>query len=319
MNRIAANFLTRSFASCETIALLLRREDAPRPQQRVVTVEQVLAPRYIAWLNFENDNGANIYLSANPLRPGSRKRTKECIASIRHIYIDIDDDGDARLAALRASDLVPTPTAIISTSPGKYQALWRVAGFDFERQEQSLKLIAKTFGGDPACTDRNRVLRVPGFLNRKYSPAYPVAVEYPADAIYGPADFQLDDAACYSVFPLSGNARKLPANSITGKHSHSEEDWAWVCARLTHGMDATKLTRELASRRADKSDPLYYAQRTVDVASARLWLADGIPIDDIITMLEVRRRFEIPAALCSTRAREIAATAQRMIARRKTA
>jgi hypothetical protein len=84
-------------------------------------------------------------------------------------------------------------------------------------------------------------------------------------------------------------------------------------------MDAAKLTRELASRRSDKSDPLYYAQRTVDVASAHLWLDQGIPIDDVITMLEVRRRFEIPAALCSARAREIAATAQRMIARRKTA
>jgi hypothetical protein len=36
-------------------------------------------------------------------------------------------------------------------------------------------------------------------------------------------------------------------------------------------------------------------------------------------MLEVRRRFEIPAALNSVRAREIAATAQHMIARRKTA
>ena len=133
---------------------------------------------------------------------GSRKRTKECIASVRHIYIDIDDDGDARLAALRASDLVPTPTAIISTSPGKYQALWRVAGFDFERQEQTLKLIAQAFGGDPACTDRNRVLRVPGFLNRKYSPAHPVAVEYPADAIYGPADFRLENIEVSSVLPL---------------------------------------------------------------------------------------------------------------------
>ncbi len=87
MNQVAANFLTRSFASSETIALLLRREDAPRPQQRqqrIVTLEQVLAPRYMAWLTFENDNGANIYVSANPLRPGSRKRTKECIASVRH-------------------------------------------------------------------------------------------------------------------------------------------------------------------------------------------------------------------------------------------
>jgi hypothetical protein len=273
----------------------------------------------MAWLNFENDNGANIYVSANPLHAGSRKRTKECVASVRHIYIDIDDNGDARLAALRASDLVPTPTAIISTSPGKYQALWRVAGFDFERQEQTLKLIAHSFGGDPACTDRNRVLRVPGFLNQKYSPAQPVAVEYPADVIYGPADFRLDDAACSSVLPIMGNARKSPTNSIAGKHSHSEDDWAWVCAQLARDMDASKLTRELALRRDDKSDPLYYAQRTVDVASARLWLADGIPIDDVITMLEVRRRFEIPAALLKSRSREIATTAQRMIARQKTA
>jgi len=298
---------------------VLRREDAPRPQQRVVTVEQVLAPRYIAWLNYENDNGANVYVSANPLHAGSRKRTKECIASVRHIYIDIDTDGDAQLAALRASDRVPTPTAIISTSPGKYQALWRVAGFDFERQEQMLKRIAQAFGGDPACTDRNRVLRVPGFLNRKYSPSHPVAVEYPADAIYGPADFRLENIEVASVLPLCGNARKKAAHSSPLKHSHSEDDWAWVCARLAHDMDAAKLTRELASRRSDKSDPIYYAQRTVDVASARLWLTDGIHIDDVITMLEVRRRFEIPAAIAGARAREIAATAQRMFARQKTA
>jgi hypothetical protein len=315
MNQVATNFLTRCFASSETIALLLRREDTPRPQQRVVTLEQVLAPRYQAWLTFENDNGVDIYVSANPLLPGSRKRTKECIASVRHIYIDIDDNGDTRLAVLRASNAVPAPTAIVSTSPGKYQALWRVAGFDFERQEQTLKLIAQAFGGDPACTDRNRVLRIPGFYNRKYSPAHRVAVEYPADATYGPADFRLDDAVGSSVLPLRGSARKSP----TDQHSHSEEDWAWVCGQLAFGRDAVKLTHELASRRADKPDPLYYSQRTVYVASARLWLADGIPIDDVITMLEVRRRFDLPAALCSARAREIAATAQRMIARRKTA
>lgn len=315
MNQAAINFLTRSFASSETIALLLRREDAPRSQQRVVTLEQVLAPRYMAWLTFENDNGGNIYVSANPLRPGSRKRTKESVASVRHIYIDIDDDGDTRLAALRASDSVPTPTAILSTSPGKYQALWRVAGFDFERQEQTLKFVAQAFGGDPACTDRNRVLRIPGFYNRKYSPAHRVAVEYPSNSIYAPEDFRLDAIVTSSVLPLRGNARRSPEN----KHSHSEEDWAWVCDQRAHGRDAAKLTHELVVRRSDKPDPLYYAQRTVDVASACLWLGSGIPIDDVITTLEVRRRFEIPPALCTARAREIAATAQRMIARRKTA
>ena len=77
--------------------------------------------------------------------------------------------------------------------------------------------------------------------------------------------------------------------------------------------------RTLASRRSDKPNPLYYAQRTVDVASARLCLIEGIAIDDVIATLESRRRFELPAALCYSRAREIASTAQRMIARRKIA
>jgi hypothetical protein len=313
MSRIAANFLARCFAPGEMIALLLRREDPTSTQQRVVALERVLAPRYLAWLAHENSTGANIYVAANPLRSGSRKRTKENIASVRHLYIDIDIEGDARLAALRASDTLPTPTAILSTSTGKYQALWRVDGFDFEHQEQILKLLAIGFGGDPACTDRNRVLRVPGFLNRKYDPAYRVTVEYLCDSISNPGDFRFDSAATNTML----FDRAIVSRTQPRKRSNSESDWAWVSHELTHGKDAAKLTRELASRRSDKPNPLYYAQRTVDVASAQRWLVEGIRMDDVITMLESRRRFEIPAALCSARAREIAQTAQLMITRKK--
>jgi hypothetical protein len=304
MNQTVAEFLTRCFAPGETIALLLRRDNGDRPTQRIVTLEQALAPRYLGWLAHENRNGANVYVAANPLRSGSRKRTKESIAVVRHLYIDI--------AALRASDAVPAPSTVLSTSPGKYQALWRVDGFDLEQQEAALKVLAITFGGDPACTDCNRVLRIPGFLNCKYSPSYKVAVKYHWDSISNPSDFHLDDSTTNAVLPLRGIARQMRPE----KHSHSEQDWAWVLDQPSHGIDAGKVTRALASRRADKPNPLYYAQRTVDVASARLWLIEGIHIDDIITMLESRRRFEIPSALCSARAREIAATAQRMIARK---
>jgi hypothetical protein len=278
-------------------------------------LESALASRYLAWLAHENSTGANTYVAANPLRPGSRKRTKESIACIRRLYIDIDMDGEARIAALRASDAVPASSAILSTSPGKYQVLWHVDGFDFERQEAALKLLAIAFGGDPACTDCNRVLRIPGFLNCKYSPAHPVAVEYPCDLTWNPSDFRLDNATANAVLPLRGIARQMRPE----KHSHSEQDWAWVLDGLSHGMDAGKLTRALAERRADKPNSLYYAQRTVDVASARLWLLEGAPIDDVITMLEVRRTYELPTALCSARAREITTTAQRMIARKKIA
>jgi hypothetical protein len=311
MSQIATDFLTRCFAPGDTIALLLRRENGERPTQRVVRLEQALAPAYPRWLAHENASGANVYVAANPLRSGSRRRTKDCMALVRHLYIDIDSDGDARLASLRSSDAVPSPTAILATSPGKYQALWHVDGFDFERQEATLKLLAIAFGGDPACTDCNRVLRIPGFLNCKYSPAHCITVEYPCDSVWNPTDFRLDIAA----LPLRGATRQMQ----TGKHTHSEQDWVWVLSELSAGKDADKLTHALASRRADKPNPLYYAQRTVDIASARLWLEEGAPIDDVITMLEVRRRFEVPAALCSARAREIATTAQRMITRKKIA
>lgn len=316
MSQIAASFFRRCFAPDETIAILLRRQDAVTPMQRVVRLEQVLETRYMAWLSYENQHGRNnVYVAANPLRPGSRKRTKECIESVRHLYLDIDEDGDARLAALRASVAVPPPTSILSTSPGKYQVLWRVEEFDFARQEQTLKLLAIAFGGDPACTDCNRVLRVPGFLNRKYDPPYKVTVEYPDDSIWTPDDFQLDAGAADTMhFADASTERKPPL-----KHSHSESDWAWVLHELTHGKNAMTLTHELASRRSDKPNPLYYAQRTIDVASARLWLIEGSSFDDVIAMLEARRCHELPVALCSARAREIATTAQRMIAHRKSA
>lgn len=315
MNETAKDFLTRCFAPGSTIALLLRTEIPAKTQQRVVTLEQALAPRYLGWLAHENHNGANVYVAANPLRSGSRKRTKESIASVRHVYLGIDDDGDTRLAGLRASDAVPPASAILSTSPGKYQVFWRVEGFGFEQQELTLKQLAIAFGGDPACTDCNRVLRIPGFVNRKYSPAYSIAVEYPSDGTYRPADFRLPDDVGFAASPLRGNARPNRAR----KDSHSEADWAWVCHELAEGKDAHKLTHELALRRADKPNPAYYAQRTIDVASARQWLLEGAPIDDVITMLSERRRFQLPSTLCSARAREIAATAQRMVARRKIA
>src|SRR5579875_4063307 len=120
MNRIAQRFLARCFEPEETIALLLRRDNPRSVAQRIVRLETALEPRYQAWLSYENHTGANVYVAANPLRSGSRKRTKESIASVRHLYLDIDEDGDARLAALRASDAVPPASAILSTSPGKY-------------------------------------------------------------------------------------------------------------------------------------------------------------------------------------------------------
>jgi RepB DNA-primase from phage plasmid len=308
---VAAEFLSRSFSSGETIAILLRRDFLAATLQRIVPLDRALQPRYLGWLAHENAAGANVYVAANPLTSGSRKRTKESIAEVRHLYLDLDTDAESRLTALRSSDSVPSPTAIISTSARKYQVLWRVEGFGFEQQERVLKLLAITFGGDPACTDCNRVLRLPGYLNQKYDPAQLVGAEYASDTTSHPEDFRLAIPTLKESL-IRGGIR-------SGKQSNSEQDWAWILQDLAGGKDPVKLTRTLAERRSNKSNPLYYAQRTVDVASAWLWLMKGFPITVVVTMLQVRRCFEIPTSLCSARAHEIAFTAQRMIARKKIA
>src|ERR1700674_3740662 len=223
----AANFLTRCFSSAETIALLLRREVPSVTTQRIVQLETALAPRYLAWLAHENAAGANVYVAANPLRSDSRKRTKECIAGVRHLYLDLDTDGEARLISLRVSDAVPPPNAVLSTSLGKYQILWRVDGFTLQQQESALKLLAITFGGDPACTDCNRVLRLPGFANCKYDPAQTVTIEFLSDATWNPEDFRLH------VLPEAAVLPRPTAHHIRpDMQTASEHDWAWVVDEL---------------------------------------------------------------------------------------
>jgi hypothetical protein len=86
----------------------------------------------------------------------------------------LDSGGDRKLAAVRESNAVPPLSAVIHTSVGKYQVIWRVKGFTIPEQEAMLKGLAELFGADRACTDCARVFRLPGFLNRKYTPAFPV-------------------------------------------------------------------------------------------------------------------------------------------------
>jgi hypothetical protein len=211
-------------------------------------------------------SGVKIYVTANPLRSDGRKRTNDSIATVRHLYLDFDIDGEARLTSLRTSDTVPTPTAVLSTSFGKYQILRRIDSFTFEQPESTLKLPAIPFGGDPACTDCNRVLRLPGFRNCENDPSYPITVKYPCDSTSNPSDFRLDIPAA-NAFRL---AHAIPSQKHPGKHTNSEHDWAWILHQLARGKDAAKLTRTIASRRSNNP-----------VASAGRCLIEGVPMEDV--------------------------------------
>lgn len=73
----------------------------------------------------------------------------------------------------------------------------------------------------------------------------------------------------------------------------SGEEFSRVLAALRAGIDPARLTRELAAQHPGDAS---FARRLVDTASARLWLDDGAPVADVLTMLELRHRFELTPA-----------------------
>jgi hypothetical protein len=90
------------------------------------------------------------------------------------------------------------------------------------------------------------------------------------------------------------------------KAALSSDESAQVLAALRAGIDPAKLTRELAAQHPGGAG---FARRLVDTASARLWLDDGAPIADVLTMLEVRHRFELSLANARAYAVEILSSA----------
>ena len=102
--------------------------------------------------------------------------------------------------------------------------IWRVDGLDREQAESLLRSLATQFCGDIAATDISRVLRMPGFANRKYNEAFVVRAIQESDAIYNLRDFTIHEDSPEAPRRLADGhspPRRVPA----GHRSQSEADW----------------------------------------------------------------------------------------------
>lgn len=242
---------------------------------------------------------AEIEVDRNPNRSVRRKRTKKSTVTVRRLCPNSDADGAVCRAARRVFSALPTQITFSSTFPGIHRCLWRVDRFPIEPKGSLSKMLAIAIGRYSTSTDCNRGLRRIRFANCKNDPAYHVTVEYSGDSACDPDDFRLDILASDAILSArTFTARKHPSNPTNPEH-----DWSRILHELARGKDVANPTRKLTSRRDDKRNSLYPAQKTADVASARLRLGEAIPIDDVVMLLEVRRRPEIPLALSRARAR----------------
>jgi hypothetical protein len=228
-------------------------------------------------------------MGMNPIKDGAYSRTKQNIKDIRHVYLDLDRRGDESLEAIRNSPEVPVPNFVLDTSPGKHQVVWRVSSFSQDEAESLLHRLANQFGGDLAATDSTRVLRLPGFANRKLPEEFIVQARQESDAIYTLRDFTIDEDSPETLRHF-GDYRQYGRTMPSDHKSQSERDWAFAKRALTRGDDPEIVIQRIADYRSeDKDDPNYYARHTVMKAQAQLARSSrlrggadsGVPQDEL--------------------------------------
>jgi RepB DNA-primase from phage plasmid len=267
----AVEYIRTNFHPSDRVAVLVRSGTTGEVLQRIASADRIAGASFQEWLEHKNEKeSCDIYIGMNTLKPEAHSRTKEDIHTIHHLYLDIDHDGPGALTKIQQSNLVPPPNYIVNTSPQKFQVVWRAEGILQEQAEALQRAMARKFGGDPAATDSTRVLRLPGFINRKYEAEFRVQAEKHTDRIHHLQDFRIRTEPIDT--DLRAPLRPYTSSSSDSRPlSQSEYDWAYAKRALGRGDDPELVIRRIAEYRAgDKHDPQYYATHTVRKVQASL-------------------------------------------------
>jgi hypothetical protein len=294
---MARLYIQGNYEASDWLAVVVRNRETGQTVQRITTARQIASPEFQSWLRHKNVHGSDIYLSLNTLKEHSHGRTKADVKEIRHLYLDLDEDGPQKLAAIYQNPAVPHPNYVLQTSRDKFQIIWRTDGLRQSEAEELLRSLAQRFGGDPAATDSTRVFRLPGFNNKKYKENFLVelAAGTLPEPVYQRSDFRIDTVSQEPGTPLriAVSTRGAGFESAT---TQSERDWAYAVRHLRHGDDPEHIVREIAAYRATdrndsrdttkptglrKANPRYYAEHTVSRAMTYLGMTRTLDGNEI--------------------------------------
>ena len=243
-------FFRLAYEPGDWVAVFLKSYDNGRVAQRVGPVAWASDRRFQRWLRAMNADRFNIYVSVNAVAAGRRARTRDAMASVRHVFLEADRDGDAVLARVEARSDLPPPSYVLHSSPGRVHVFWRAKDFDKDLVERLQKQLARELETDPAATPVTQNTRLPGFFNHKRDEPHLVTVDYlNVDVCYGPGDFPaVQEATTWpeSVRPRDSWTLDLPAVERARRYlssvppaiagQHGDVHTFRVCCRLTRGF-----------------------------------------------------------------------------------
>ncbi len=268
----ASQFILDNFELEDRLAVVLIDRRSGVVMQRIASANQIASQEFQVWLKNENRSGRDVFISMNTLAENARTRTRGDVATIRHLYLDFDDNGTQAVQNLQSREDIPKPNNLVNTSPDHWQVSWKVQGFGKEQAKATIRELAREFGADPAATDCARVMRVPGFVNHKHHPPHFVRTERLSAAVYTPDQFPRPEQEDRRTATPGGEFGSAGGRKLRPGHlSQSELDWAYAKRALSRGDSPESAIAAIANyRRGDKPDPEYYARLTVGKAAQDL-------------------------------------------------
>lgn len=250
-------------------------------QHRFLTVNNI--GRFIPFLQAMNVQGWNIYITPSAMKTGALRRTKANFMSEQDvIYIDADD----KQVMEEVRSKYPYPALVVKTSVGHYQIYWKLTEkISIGAQESLMKRIAQNVGSDIGATDVSRILRLPGFWNKKPGKDNSVEVVFirkertqykrflEVTTVSPPQSVRMNvvSQGCGGV---RVQKRDKHISDIIGRDgerlifpSKSEEDWYLVNSWIRQGVPREECIQRLRIRRAgEKRNVDYYARKTLENA-----------------------------------------------------
>ena len=165
----------------------------------------------------------DVYFGPAPRKIGEGNEKKDVLGT-RALWVDVDD-----------VDQVPPstfpPSAVVMSGHGVHLYWWLHGPlFDIDQIEEANKVLASDVpGGDAACWNANRFLRLPDTVNNKEAIPVNVTLKFARAVHYKPEDFKV-------LARLSRQTRhKIRTGDRRGYKSRSDRDWAIVTELIAAG------------------------------------------------------------------------------------
>ncbi len=127
--KIPVRFLRENFQPGDRIAVVLIQKQTHKVVQRIASMDKIAEREFQAWLRHANASRFEVYVGMNSLKRMLIRAPRKMLPLSVMCTWTSDHNGTSAVQSLVKRDDLPEPNYLVNSSPGKWQVVWKVAGF----------------------------------------------------------------------------------------------------------------------------------------------------------------------------------------------